>query len=198
MNILNFSNNLFSNDLGYKPNGAKRYLKASNDILEIEQKLANGLSVDDLSEEEYQKLNAFEKSESAAFLTKVNSEMSAAERIALKIAKGEKLTPEEERLISEKYPDLKKEAEDAKRQGDELKKRISQAKTPEEKQEIATTAVSQVSSMISKSSLPAISVQIKLTAIQKAISESSENSDITNHAFKNTTINKGSFINKEI
>ncbi|MGL4737470.1 MAG: hypothetical protein ACRCW2_08475 [Cellulosilyticaceae bacterium] len=165
--------NLFfqAGDLGYKPNGLKRYLPASEKVMAIENKLANGISVDELSEAEYKILNAHEKAESAAFTTEVNEQISKAERIAIKIAKGEKLTPEEERLISEKFPDLKREAEQAKRDGEELKKRIQAAKTAEEKQQIATGAVQSMSSQMGKGGLAPIQVAVKMAATQKAIEE---------------------------
>ncbi|MGL4773399.1 MAG: hypothetical protein ACRC2K_07535 [Clostridium sp.] len=197
MNIGRFTKNPFSNDLGFKPNGFKRYLKPTNDIIEIEKKLASGLSVDDLSEEEYKKLNAFEKAESAAFNAETNKLIGEIERIALKIAKGEKLTPEEERLINENSPDLRREAEQAKKEGEELKKRLEMAKSAEEKQMLASTAVSGVGSMISKGAISGIQAQIKLAAIEKAIDESGNDTDITSHIFRNHHIKKGSFISKE-
>lgn len=166
---------LFSNNnLGFKPNGFKRYLQPTENIKEIEKKLAMGMSTDDLSEEEYNTLAAFEKAESAAFHAEVNKEMSEAERIAIKLAKGEKLSAEEERFISEKYPDLKREAEEAKKQGDDLRKRIDQAKTKEEKQQIASTALNNVGTMLSKGTIAPIQANIKLAAIEKAIEDSKE------------------------
>lgn len=182
---------LINNNLGFKPNGVKRYLKPTEDIKEIENKLALGLSVDDLSEEEYKKLNAFEKAETAAFHAEVSYEISQAERIAMKIAKGEKLTAEEEKLISEKYPDLKREAEDAKRQGEELKERIKRAKSPEEKQQIASGALIGVGAMANRGALSPIQAQIKIAAIEEAIKDTKEDIKIQG-------IKSGTFLDKEV
>lgn len=199
MNLGGFSQIFSDNNLGFKPNGFKRYLKPTAQIEEIEKKLASGLSVDDLSEEEYKALNAFEKAESASFHAEVNSEMAKAERIAIKLAKGEKLTAEEERFISEKYPDLRREAEEARKQGEEVKKRIEGAKTKEEKQQIAQAAISNVGAMVSKGSLAPIQANIKLAAIEKAVEEADDNNtnSLLKLSYKNS--NDGAyFINKKV
>lgn len=187
-----------NNDFGLKPNGAKRYLQPNEQIKAIEKKLANGMSSDELSKEEYNLLNAFEKAESAAFHAKVNQEMSQAEKIAVKIAKGEKLTKEEESLISEKYPDLKRDAEQAKKESEELRKKLKAAKSQQEKQEIVSTAVTNVGSLLSKNAISPVQAKIKLAAIEKAAEEDGNNKDIIGKGLKNKNIKKGSFIDKEL
>ena len=56
------SNNIFNST-----HGSNNIFKRNNEITKIQDKLDSGMNVEDLTEEEYQKLNAFEKSESARF-----------------------------------------------------------------------------------------------------------------------------------
>ncbi|MGL5675949.1 MAG: hypothetical protein ACRDDX_06030 [Cellulosilyticaceae bacterium] len=188
-----------TNDLGYKPNGAKRYLAANDQVVAIEKKLAGGLSVDDLSEEEYKILSAHDKAESAAFNAQVTEMFSKAEKIAMKIAKGEKLTPEEEQLMNEKFPDLKREAEQAKKEGEDLKERIKAAKTREEKQQIASGAMQSISSQMSKGTMAPIQAAVKMAATQKAIEEAEkedeESKGLTRNAMNQSALEPGSFLN---
>ncbi|MCR8743894.1 hypothetical protein [Romboutsia lituseburensis] len=200
MNVGSMFKNIYSNNnnLGFKMDESKRYLKPNEEIKEIEKKLSGGMSVDDLSKEEYQKLNAFEKAETAEFYSQVNREMSKAEKLAMKIAKGEKLTEEEIRFISEKYPDLKRDAEQTKKESDELKKNLKHAKTKKEKQQIISMAVGNVGTLLSKNSISPVQAKIKLSAIEKAVEEDEGNKDLINKELKIKNIKKGSFINKEL
>ncbi|MGL6104509.1 hypothetical protein [Romboutsia sp.] len=188
----------FNNNLGFKPNGIKRYLKPTEDILDIEKKIASGIKPDELSKEEYIRLNTFEKAESAAFSADVNKEMSLAEKIAIKIAKGEKLTQEEERLISESYPDLRREAEQANKEAQDIKKQLKQAKNPKEKQQIISTAIGNIGSMLSKGLISPIQGKIKLAALDKVVEESESEKKILNEELKYMKIKKGSLIDKEV
>lgn len=166
----------------------------TEDIRAIKDKLAAGMKVDDLSDEEYGKLNMFEKAENAAFWQEVTEEMSKAERIAVKIAKGEKLSEEEERFINEKYPDMKREAEQAKKEGEDLKERLKGAKSTKERQQIIAMAMSSVSEMALKGGISDIQLRIKIAAIEKA-KEDSEKGD-GEISIKNVNLQEGTFLNK--
>ena len=74
----------------------------------------------------------------------------AAERIAMKIAKGEKLTAEEEQLMDSKYPDLKKDAQQARQEAQMYKERLKNAKTEEERNQVTTTTFGQVAARVKK------------------------------------------------
>ncbi|MGL4343563.1 MAG: hypothetical protein ACRCTE_00045 [Cellulosilyticaceae bacterium] len=191
-----------SGNLGYKPNGAKRYLAASDSVLAIEKKLATGLSVDELTEEENKILNAHEKAETAAFEAEVSEMFSKAEKIAVKIAKGEPLTSEEEQLINEKFPDLRREAEQAKQEAEQLKQRIQAAKTSEEKQQIASEAMQSISSQISKGQMAPIQIAVKMAATQKAIEdaekEDEESKGLMSKVCHQVQMGPGSFLNVRI
>ena len=166
----------------------------TEDIRAIKDKLAAGMKVDDLSDEEYGKLNMFEKAENAAFWQEITEEMSKAERIAVKVAKGEKLSEEEERFINEKYPDMKREAEQAKKEGEDLKERLKGAKSTKERQQIIAMAMSSVSEMALKGGISDIQLRIKIAAIEKA-KEDSEKGD-GEISIKNVNLQEGTFLNK--
>lgn len=166
----------------------------TEDIRAIKDKLAAGMKVDDLSDEEYGKLNMFEKAENAAFWQEITEEMSKAERIAVKVAKGEKLSEEEERFINEKYPDMKREAEQAKKEGEDLKERLKGAKSTKERQQIIAMAMSSVSDMALKGGISDIQLRIKIAAIEKA-KEDSEKGD-GEISIKNVNLQEGTFLNK--
>ncbi|WP_034439061.1 hypothetical protein [Clostridium ihumii] len=166
----------------------------TEDIRAIKDKLAAGMKVDDLSDEEYGKLNMFEKAENAAFWQEITEEMSKAERIAVKIAKGEKLSEEEERFINEKYPDMKREAEQAKKEGEDLKERLKGAKSTKERQQIIAMAMSNISEMALKGGISDIQLRIKIAAIEKA-KEDSEKGD-GEISIKNVNLKEGTFLNK--
>ncbi|MGG7163577.1 alpha-NAC protein [Clostridium ihumii] len=166
----------------------------TEDIRAIKDKLAAGMKVDDLSDEEYGKLNMFEKAENAAFWQEITEEMSKAERIAVKVAKGEKLSEEEERFINEKYPDMKREAEQAKKEGEDLKERLKGAKSTKERQQIIAMAMSSVSEMALKGGISDIQLRIKIAAIEKA-KEDSEKGD-GEISIKNVNLKEGTLLNK--
>ena len=185
------SNNIFNTMQGYN-----NVFKKDNEIIKIQDKLDMGMNVEDLSEEEYQRLNAFEKSESANLEAKVLSEKSKAERIAVKIAKGEDLTEEEEKFISEKFPDLKREALEAKKYGKELEGQIRNAKTKSEKEQIIAMAVSSVAQMVKSGSASESQLKIKMAVIEKA-RENSMKEEKGGKGIKVSGIDveKGTFIN---
>ena len=185
------SNNIFNTMQGYN-----NVFKKDNEIIKIQDKLDMGMNVEDLSEEEYQRLNAFEKSESANLEAKVLSEKSKAERIAVKIAKGEDLTEEEEKFISEKFPDLKREALEAKKYGKELEGQIRNAKTKSEKEQIIAMAVSSVAQMVKNGSASESQLKIKMAVIEKA-RENSMKEEKGGKGIKVSGIDveKGTFIN---
>ena len=185
------SNNIFNTMQGYN-----NVFKKDNEITKIQDKLDMGMNVEDLSEEEYQRLNAFEKSESANLEAKVLSEKSKAERIAVKIAKGEDLTEEEEKFISEKFPDLKREALEAKKYGKELEGQIRNAKTKSEKEQIIAMAVSSVAQMVKSGSASESQLKIKMAVIEKA-RENSMKEEKGGKGIKVSGIDveKGTFIN---
>ena len=185
------SNNIFNTMQGYN-----NVFKKDNEITKIQDKLDMGMNVEDLSEEEYQRLNAFEKSESANLEAKVLSEKSKAERIAVKIAKGEDLTEEEEKFISEKFPDLKREALEAKKYGKELEGQIRNAKTKSEKEQIIAMAVSSVAQMVKSGSASESQLKIKMAVIEKARENSmKEEQDGKGIKVSGIDVEKGTFIN---
>lgn len=163
-------------NLFQQAHSSKKYygMQPSEEILSIQKKLASGMKVETLSEEEYKKLNHYEVAQSQAFYAEVYMEMGRAEVIAIKIAKGESLTPEEEQFINESYPDLKREANRAKEEGEQLKKRLQHAKTESARQNILSAAMGTVVGMAQKGFLSEVQVRIQMAAIEKAKEEAEQ------------------------
>lgn len=175
----------------------KYRVQPTKEILEIKKKLAQGVSVDDLSKEEYTQLSVFEKAESAAFYQEIFQELGKAEKIARKIAKGEGLTPEEERFMNESYPDMKREAQQAKSEAEQLKERLKGCKSKAQKQQIIGTAMGSVAAMASKGALSQIQVAVKMEALQKVKEEAeSEGAEPLEVKIDNYKGERGIFINK--
>lgn len=68
-------------------------------------------------------------------LEKLVDEDTKIKEIAKKIARGGKITPEEEEYIKEHDPETLRKAQMAKEEGDRLKQRLEQSKDPKEAQE---------------------------------------------------------------
>lgn len=179
------------------PGVGKKRIQSSDEINKIRLKLKSGVKVDDLSKEEYSKLNNFEKAESASFFKEVMDEMNRAEAIAMKIAKGKELTEEEKQFISAKYPDMKREAEQAKKEGEDLANRLKCCKTKEERQMLVSTAIGNISNMAKKGALSEFQVRIKIEAIEEAVKKVEKDKDKgDNINIGNAEINAGTFIDK--
>lgn len=150
--------------------GTKRP-QPSEEVRAIQAKLTGGMEAKDLSKEEYAKLAQFEEADRVAFHAETNEIITKSEAVAMKIAKGEKLTPEEEAFINEKNPQLKREAEQAKKEGEELKKRLQGAKTDKERQSILMSASSSVASMSAKGQMSPIQARMKMEVIRQVQKE---------------------------
>ena len=101
------------------------------------------------------------------FLLKIKEELKNVELIAIKIIKGEKLTSKEQRLITEKYPDIKKLAQQSKEEIKDLKEQIKDCKTEEERQQIISKVIKNIKVMNKKGLLPEIQVKIKMAAVKE-------------------------------
>lgn len=94
-------------------------------------------------------------------------EIKKAEIIAVKIVKGEKLTANEKSFISEKYPDIKKTAEQSIKESKNIKEQLKSFKTDEEKQQFLSKIINDVKSMGKKGVLSETQVKIKLKSIEE-------------------------------
>ncbi|MGL5642188.1 MAG: hypothetical protein ACRDDM_07965 [Paraclostridium sp.] len=111
--------------------------------------------------------NKIQNKEAKNFLIKIKEELKNIELIAIKIIKGEKLTSKEQRLITEKYPDIKQFAEQSKKETQELKERLKNCGTDEERKQIISSAINDIKIMGKKGVLSELQVKIKISSIEE-------------------------------
>ncbi|MEF9933945.1 MAG: hypothetical protein RSA01_08695 [Clostridium sp.] len=97
-------------------------------------------------------------------------EMTRVSKIANKIARGEVITLEEERLISDKYPSVKRKAYYAKIEGESIKEKVRCAKTIDEKKKLILSASTNAMLSVSGDN-PRLEIGIKLSVIDKICSD---------------------------
>ena len=101
------------------------------------------------------------------FFIKIKEELKNVELIAIKMIKGEPLTPKEQRLITEKYPDIKQLAQQSKKEIKDLKEEIKNCKTEEERQQVISKAITNIKVMDKKGLLSEVQVKIKMAAVKE-------------------------------
>lgn len=101
------------------------------------------------------------------FFLKIKEELKNVELIAIKMIKGEPLTPKEQRLITEKYPDIKQLAQQSKKEIKDLKEEIKNCKTEEERQQVISKAINNIKAMDKKGLLSEVQVKIKMAAVKE-------------------------------
>ncbi len=141
--------------------------KSNDEIKQIENRLSAKINIGELSNEELTKINKFQDAEFANFLKKIKEQIKKAELIAMKIVKGEKVTADEQRFISEKYPDMKQIAEQSIKECKDLKEQLKNCKTYEERQQVLLNTISDVEDMTKKGAFSEIQVRIKMSAIEE-------------------------------
>ena len=164
-----------ASDLRQVTTKTKKTLTESSDVKAVKEKLAQGVSVKDLTKEESKTLKKHLEAESALALYQsykedydAKQESYTAERIATKIAKGEYLTPTEERLMNEKYPDLKRDALQARREAAIYKETMKRARTDAEKNNATCIAFTHVGALMKKGTISAKQGELRIIALQKA------------------------------
>ncbi|CEP81918.1 hypothetical protein QJR30_01870 [Paraclostridium sordellii] len=94
------------------------------------------------------------------FAQKVNLEDKKAELISVKILKGEKITPKEEKFLNEKYPKLKRFINESKKELTQIKERLKVCKNDDERKNIIKNIeVSDKKGMLTK---PEVKVRLAL------------------------------------
>lgn len=193
MSISLNSNLILYSSLTYNNSNSKRP-KPSAEVVEIQQSLSSGIKkLEDLSKEELNTLKTFESADMAAFKAEIFENMSKAQAIARKIAKGEALTPEEEKFISENFPEIKKEASKAKEEGEELSRKVRAAKSKKEADSYIMSATVASTAAIKAGASP-IAAELKLVAIESA-KQKVEGEEEYHKNSKNIKNKSGSFIN---
>ena len=118
-------------------------------------------------DEEISVQNKVQDIEVKDFFLKIKEELKNAELIAIKIIKGETLTPKEQRLITEKFPDIKQLAQESKKEIKDLKEQIKSCKTKEERQQIISKTITNIKAMDKKGLLSEVQVKIKMAVVRE-------------------------------
>ena len=101
------------------------------------------------------------------FFLKIKEELKNVELIAIKMIKGEPLTPKEQRLITEKYPDIKQLAQQSKKEIKDLKEQIKNCKTEKERQQVISKAIENIKVIDKKGLLSKVEVKIKMSVLEE-------------------------------
>lgn len=101
------------------------------------------------------------------FAQKVNLEDEKAEVIGVKILKGERITPKEEKFISEKYPKLKKFINESKKELTQIKEQLKVCKNDDERKQVIKNAIKDIEVSDKKGTLTKPEVKVKLALIKE-------------------------------
>ncbi|CEQ15926.1 hypothetical protein [Paraclostridium sordellii] len=101
------------------------------------------------------------------FAQKVNLEDKKAEVIGVKILKGERITPKEEKFISEKYPKLKKFISESKKELTQIKEQLKVCKNDDERKQVIKNVIKDIEVSDKKGTLTKPEVKVKLAIIKE-------------------------------
>ena len=101
------------------------------------------------------------------FAQKVNLEDEKAEVIGVKILKGERITPKEEKFISEKYPKLKKFINESKKELTQIKEQLKVCKNDDERKQVIKNIIKDIEVSDKQGILTKPEVKVKLAIIKE-------------------------------
>lgn len=101
------------------------------------------------------------------FAQKINLEDKKAEVIGVKILKGEKITPKEEKFISEKYPKLKKIINESKKELTQIKEQLKVCKNDDERKQVIKNIIKDIEVSDRKGIITKPEVKVKLALIKE-------------------------------
>ncbi|MFR3568751.1 MAG: hypothetical protein ACLTUR_12175 [Paraclostridium sordellii] len=101
------------------------------------------------------------------FAQKVNLEDKKAELIGVKVLKGERITPKEEKFISEKYPKLKKFISESKKELTQIKEQLKVCKNDDERKQVIKNVIKDIEVSDKKGTLTKPEVKVKLAIIKE-------------------------------
>ncbi|CEK31805.1 hypothetical protein JGS6364_23171 [[Clostridium] sordellii] len=101
------------------------------------------------------------------FAQKINLEDKKAEVIGVKILKGERITPKEEKFISEKYPKLKKFINESKKELTQIKEQLKVCKNDDERKQVIKNIIKDIEVSDKKGTLTKPEVKVKLALIKE-------------------------------
>ena len=101
------------------------------------------------------------------FAQKVNLEDKKAEVIGVKVLKGERITPKEEKFISEKYPKLKKFISESKKELTQIKEQLKVCKNDDERKQVIKNIIKDIEVSDRKGIITKPEVKVKLALIKE-------------------------------
>ena len=101
------------------------------------------------------------------FAQKVNLEDEKSEVIGVKILKGERITPKEEKFISEKYPKLKKFISESEKELTQIKEQLKVCKNDDERKQVIKNIIKDIEVSDKKGILTKPEVKVKLAIIKE-------------------------------
>lgn len=116
------------------------------------------------------KLSGVEEAQKS--FTESQKELNKAEIIAVKIIKGEKLTPKEQQIINQKFPEVKEMVEKATKQYSNLREQLKSCKTDHERQSIISNAIKDIKNLDKNNLISKTEVKVKIAVIEEIAKES--------------------------
>lgn len=111
------------------------------------------------------KISAIE--DAMKFSEKIKLEIEKAETIALKIIKGEKITPNEEKFINGKHSNIKQLLEEIIKEIRDLKSDLKNCKTDQERNKLLINVINDLEDKNKKGLLSNTEIKIKMSAIEE-------------------------------
>ena len=111
------------------------------------------------------KISAIE--DAMKFSEKIKLEIEKAETIALKIIKGEKITPNEEKFINGKHSNIKQLLEETIKEIRDLKSDLKNCKTDQERNKLLINVINDLEDKNEKGLLSNTEIKIKMSAIEE-------------------------------
>lgn len=111
------------------------------------------------------KISAIE--DAMKFSEKIKLEIEKAETIALKIIKGEKITPNEEKFINGKHSNIKQLLEETIKEIRDLKSDLKNCKTDQERNKLLINVINDLEDKNKKGLLSNTEIKIKMSAIEE-------------------------------
>ncbi len=153
----NINNNLYG----------KTAMKLGNESKQIQNNVLSEIDTKEMPKQGFGKLNNLQNTDIIKTLTKIQEDTKRAELIAIKIVKQETVTTNEQNFISKRYPDMKQVANQSISECVDLKEKISNCKTDEQRQQVLFKATSDIKDMTKKGAISEIQARIKNSGIEE-------------------------------
>lgn len=146
----------------------KSMIASTDEIKKAQERLGNGIGVNETNKQEYQVLDDSNKKQKNQQLKSEENNQQSAGDMAMKLALGKKLSKEEDEYLSNNYPKMKKYAEYVREQGEQLKQNLQNSKSEEESQKIILNALDNISKQSQKGVISDFLVRMNISSIENA------------------------------